>query len=168
MSVVTITAQRRQPYTYNPLFCGAGLNCAPPLPPPEICGWGAFGYTGFEGKLIGPVKGEVLAFVSYDSQLGGSHGGILAGKLGPWSGGFEFIRTWSDWKETKAPVVFLNGVSQLPVPTGPLKMTSKDYGGVLELEDGQLQVGGYAGGTFAGRAGGLGFYLSLALLSGCH
>jgi len=132
---------------------------------PDLCGWGLFDYLGVEGK-IGPLKGEMLALVTYDSQIGGSHGALIAGKAGSFSGGYEWTRTWNDWQETRTPIGFLNGSIDIGPKTGPLKGRSMDFGLLLQRENGQLNFGWYGGGSFGGRAGGGGSYFSLSW-TGC-
>jgi len=42
---------------------------------PSVCGGGGFGYGGAGGH-VGPIHGELLGLVEYDSRLGGAHGGL--------------------------------------------------------------------------------------------
>jgi len=126
-------------------------------------GGGAFTYFGM-GFHRGSLKGELLGVISYDSQTGGQHGGVLAGGVGNVTGGIEAMRTWSDWKETISPIAFENGATAIaPRRLGPMTINESNYGGILEFENGELQIGGYLGGAnSSGRAAGIGGYLSLA------
>jgi len=117
----------------------------------------------------GPFALELLGVISYDSQTGGQHGGVLAGGAGNYTAGIEAMRTWNDWKETISPIAFANGAKAIaPKRLGPMNINESNYGGVLELENGELQIGGYlGGGNSSGRAAGIGGYLSVTLKSPC-
>jgi hypothetical protein len=107
--------------------------------------------------------------ISYDSEAGGQHGGVLAGGAGDFTGGIEALRTWSNWQETISPIGFANGSTAIaPKSLGPITMENANYGGLLEYENGQLQVGGFVGGASnSGRAAGIGGYISLSLTGSC-
>ena len=142
----------------------SGRDCDPPMAPIYLCHGGAFAYAGASFD-IGVAKAEVLAVVNYDSSKGGSHGGLVAGGVGPLTGGFESMRNWNDWTEEKSPIGFLNGhAGGQPLKFGPLSLT-KDYGGLAEVDDGMLNLGGYFGlsSKKSLRTGGVGGYLSLSL-----
>ncbi len=89
----------------------------------------------------------------------------MAGGIGPYTGSFEAMRTWSNWHETITPIGFINGHADVvPTRIGPFTMTSKDYGGLAEIDPktGVLSVGGYLGMSGkTGRAGGAGGYISV-------
>jgi hypothetical protein len=138
------------------------------LPSLSVVGGGAFGYFGM-GFHPGPFALELLGVISYDSQTGGQHGGVLAGGAGNYTAGIEAMRTWNDWKETISPIAFANGAKAIaPKRLGPMNINESNYGGVLELENGELQIGGYlGGGNSSGRAAGIGGYLSVTLKSPC-
>ncbi len=136
---------------------------------PSVCAGGGFAYAGTEFD-IGVAKGESLAVIAYDSKEGGSHGGILAGGIGHYTGGIESVRTWSDWQEHTSPIGFVGGASSLtPTSVGPLKVNEANYGGLFQYQNGQLSVGGYLGGANkeTGRGAGGGGYITLSW-SGCH
>lgn len=135
---------------------------------PSVCSGGGFAYGGGEVEK-GPVKAELIGVVAYDSKGGGQHGGIVAGGIGPFTGGIESTRTWSDWQEHTSNIGFVNGASAItPRKLGPMEITKSNYGGLVQFNNGQLTVGGYAGlETRGGRAFGTGGYLTLSW-SGCH
>jgi len=90
---------------------------------------------------------ELLGVISYDSQVGGQHGGLVAGGIGKYTGGVEAMRSWNDWSETISPIAFANGANTIaPKQLGPITIGESNYGGILELENGELQIGGYLGG----------------------
>lgn len=124
----------------------------------------AFFYAG-AGFNLGPVKGELLSLVSYDSSTGGQHGSLFAAGFGRYTGGFEVMRTWSPWHETWHPIGFANGHADfLPTTLGPLTVKSGDFGGLAEFDDdnGVLSVGGYFGiTTKSSRAFGAGGYVNM-------
>jgi hypothetical protein len=134
----------------------------------SVAGGGAFIYFGL-GAHPGPFAAELLGVISYDSQTGGQHGGVLAGGVGNYTAGIEALRTWNNWQETISPIGFSNGVAAIvPKSIGPVTVTEANYGGLLELDNGELQIGGYLGGAnSAGRAAGIGGYLSLTATSTC-
>jgi hypothetical protein len=134
----------------------------------SVVGGGAFTYFGL-GFHLDSLAAEILGVISYDSQTGGQHGGVLAGGVGKYTGGIEAMRTWNDWTETVSPIGFANGVKAIaPRRFGPMTINESNYGGVFEFENGQLQIGGYLGGaSSSGRAAGIGGYLSLASTSTC-
>ena len=136
---------------------------------PEICGGGGFGYGGIGGHA-GPVHGEILGLVEYDSRLGGAHGGIIGAGFGHFTGGVESMRTWRDWKAHTGPIG-LGGV-EIPGATGAfgkqINTQSRDIGGLAQYEKGNVSVGFYAGTTLgSGRAYGGGAYLTFSW-TGCH
>ncbi len=135
---------------------------------PSVCSGGGFAYGGGEVEA-GPVKAELIGVVAYDSKEGGQHGGIVAGGLGPFTGGIESTRTWSDWQEHTTNIGFVNGASAItPRKLGPMEITKSNYGGLFQFNNGQLTVGGYVGlETKGARAFGTGGYLTLSW-SGCH
>jgi RHS repeat-associated protein len=126
---------------------------------PKVCGGGGFGYAGI-GADFKYVKGEMLAVIAYDSEVGGQHGALVAGGIGKLTGGREWIRTWNGWKETSTPVGFVDGKTVAPQTMGGMNMEG-NYGGVFEHENGEWQIGGYLGASKSGRAGGVGGYVSL-------
>jgi hypothetical protein len=134
----------------------------------SIGGGGGFIYFGV-GAHPSPFAAELLGVISFDSQTGGQHGGIIAGGMGKYTGGFAAMRSWNDWSETTSPVVFGNGATAIaPKRIGPMTINEANYGGVLEYENGELQIGGYLGAaSSSGRAAGVGGYLSLAATRTC-
>ncbi len=136
---------------------------------PSVCGGGGFGYGGAGGHA-GPVHGEILGLVEYDSRLGGAHGGLVGAGAGHFTWGVESMRTWSDWQAHTTPIG-LGGV-EIPGATGAfgkqINTQSRDVGGLAQYENGNLSLGFYAGTTFgSGRAVGGGAYITLSW-SGCH
>lgn len=79
------------------------------------------------------------------------------------------MRSWNDWSETISPIAFANGANTIaPKQLGPITIGESNYGGILELENGELQIGGYLGGAgSSGRAAGVGGYLSVTATSSC-
>lgn len=144
---------------------GAAKPCDPSF---SLAGGGAFLYFGM-GFHPGPLAAELLGVISYDSQIGGQHGGLIAGGFGKYTGGVEAMRSWNDWSETVSPIGFANGATAItPTKLGPMTIGESNYGGILELENGELQIGGYLGGAgSSGRAGGIGGYLSITASSSC-
>ena len=129
----------------------------------RLCIWGADIHAG-------PVAFELLGVVSYDSSAGGQHGGLIAGRAGPVTGGVEATRTWSNWQQTISPIGFVNGSSAIaPTNLGPLKVSSADYGGLASYDanSDSAEIGGYLGGSSGGRAGGAGAYVSVGLSGTC-
>ena len=149
---------------------GAKQPCDPSF---SVAGGGGFLYFGGSFHR-GSVTAELLGVISYDSQVGGQHGGLVAGGVGKYTGGFEAMRSWNDWSETVSPIGFANGAQAIaPKQLGPLSINDANYGGILELENGELQIGGYLGGAnnvagsdFA-RVAGIGGYLSVTAKSSC-
>jgi RHS repeat-associated protein len=154
---------------HMPKFCvrNACVNILPPII--TFCGGGGFVYGGVGGDVGGNVEGELIGLISYDSVTGGEHGGLIAGGIGPYTGGFEAMRTWSNWQETITPIAFANGSTAItPKNLGPLKISEADYGGFLQYDNGQLQIGGYVGGASkSGRAAGIGGYVSVSTTGSC-
>ena len=146
-----------------------------PAPPhqwiPSFCGGGGFGYAGIgaEWKKLG-AQGEGLALVQYDSTLGGAHGGLLAGGFDipyfrHFAGGFESMRTWSDWEAHTSPIVL--GGKEIPGATTffgrGINTKSRDIGGLAQYEDGGLSLGFYTGITLgSGRTFGGGGYFTVS------
>ncbi len=149
---------------------GAVQPCDPSF---SVVGGGAVLYFGGSFHR-GSVTAELLGVISYDSQVGGPHGGLIAGGVGKYTGGFEAMRSWNDWSETVSPISFANGSQAIaPKQLGPMSINDANYGGLLELENGELQIGGYlvgannvAGSDFA-RVAGIGRYLSVTAKSSC-
>jgi RHS repeat-associated protein len=140
---------------------------------PSLCGGGGFGYGGVGGHA-GPVHGEILGLVEYDSRLGGAHGGLVGGGLDipllrNFTAGVESMRTWSDWQTHTTPIA-LGGID-LPGASsffgGTLNVQSRDIGGLAQYDNGNLSLGFYAGTTLgSGRALGGGGYVTLSW-NGC-
>ena len=107
---------------------------------------------------------ESIAILEYDSQEGGSHGGVVGAELGPTVVGKEYMRSWSDWSEHSGWI----GIGGREFSAAGKKFGSSikpgtfDGGGFGNWMDGQLSVGFYLG---AG-AGGAGGYVSVSW-SGC-
>jgi RHS repeat-associated protein len=125
---------------------------------------GGFGYAGVGGGA-GPVHGEALALVQYDSEEGGSHGGLMGAGVGHYTFGFEAMRTWKDWQEHISPIA-LGGI-EIPGVTRAfgrqLNTHSRDIGGLAQLENGHLSLGIYGGITLPSyRTFGGGGYFTLS------
>jgi RHS repeat-associated protein len=168
------------PLTYSPFYMGNALELWPevdPGPPsfmqslaklgdliksliPHVCGGGGYGYAGREVDLFGEVKGEAAAVVGWDSQEGGAHGVVLEAGVGHYAGGYEFSRTWRDWKEHQGPIGFVGGDIQ---GIGGVKFdkTTGTGGGLFQYSNGQLTLGFYTGFERATYVGGGGGYVSL-------
>jgi hypothetical protein len=136
---------------------------------PSVCGRGGFGYAGFGGGFKG-AHVEILALVQYDSESGGSHGGLIGGGAEKFTFGGEFMRTWSDWEEHRAPIAL--GGPSFPGASRffgkSVNVQSRDVGGIATYEDGKLNLGLYGGATFGSkRMGGAGGYVSLSW-NGCN
>jgi RHS repeat-associated protein len=134
---------------------------------PSVCGGGGFGYGGIGWE--GPVHGEALALVEYDSRLGGAHGGLLGAGVGYFTAAYESLRTWSDWQEHNSPI----GLGGIPIPGATnifgttIGTKSRDIGGLAQYENGTLSLGLYGGLTFGSdRAFGGGGYFTISW-SGC-
>src|SRR5262249_51828039 len=106
---------------------------------PTVCGGGAFGYGGVGGHA-GPVHGEILGLVEYDSRLGGAHGGLVGAGAKQVTGGIESMRTWNDWQAHTSPIV-LGGIEikgATNVFGKQINTESRDIGGLAQYEDGNL------------------------------
>jgi RHS repeat-associated protein len=135
----------------------------------QLCGGGGFTYAGI-GAHAGPVHGETLLLVEYDSRYGGAHGGLVGGGVSHFSGGVESMRTWSDWKPHTTPI----GLGGIEIPGGtttfgqPISTQTRDIGGLAQFENGDLSLGLYAGATLgSGRSFGGGAYVTISS-NGCH
>lgn len=100
----------------------------------------------------------------YDSKTGGQHGGILVGGVGPFAGGIESTRTWSDWQVHTSNIGFVSGERSItPRKLGPIEVTKSNYGGLVQFNNWQLTLGGYVGAETKGaRAFGGGGYLTVS------
>jgi hypothetical protein len=87
--------------------------------------------------------------IQYDTENGGSHGGIVAGGTSSVSYGFESMRTWSDWQAHTGPIA-IGGRTSLRGHTGL----------VMQPDNGNLTVGAFLGrGT--DLPGGLGGFVTI-------
>jgi len=140
---------------------------------PHLCSGGGFGYGGI-GAKAGPVHGEALALVEYDTRLGGAHGTLWAGGLDVpyvrhFTGGVEVMRTWRDREVHTAPIGL--GGKEIPGASSffgkGIDIAHKDIVGLAQYENGNLSAGVYGGITMgSGRAFGGGGYLTLSW-AGC-
>ena len=96
-------------------------------------------------------KVELLGLLQWDSQDGGSHGGLVAAGRGPAMVGVESMRNWRDWA-THYGYVGLAGLKGASRWFGKAvgRPGSVEVGGVVATEDGTTSVGAYAGGDVIG------------------
>lgn len=145
------------------LFLGV---CLPSLKKfiPSVCSKGGFGYFGREFEIGKYGSAEAVAVVGWDSKEGGAHGVVIAGGIGPLSGGYEFSRTWSDWKEHRTPIVFVGGDKHIHGIGGKKFDGQGQYGALGQYDpvNHMLTLGGYGGGAKDTFAGGLGGYVVLS------
>lgn len=130
----------------------------------KLSGGGAFGYAGV-GGAAGPVHGEGLALVQYDSEEGGSHGALVGAGAGKYTLGVESMRTWSNWQEHTSPIA-LGGI-EMPGSSSffgkKLNTHTRDIGGLVQYEHGHLSLGVYGGVTMGShRTVGGGFYFTFS------
>jgi hypothetical protein len=131
---------------------------------PSVCGGGGFGYAGVSA-FIGPLHGEALDLVEYDSTFGGAHGALLGAGAGHYTFGVELMRTWRDWKEHISPIglggIEIRGASSRFGKN--ISTQSRDFGGLAQYENGKLSLGTYVGFTLgSGRSFGGGGYVTLS------
>jgi hypothetical protein len=133
----------------------------PPIPSPTVCGGGGFFY--FSPTInIGVAHVDLLALVEYDSQQGGAHGGLVGGGVGPYTVGFESMRSWRDWQSTTTPIGLGGSEFENNTPIGPIRPGTIDLGGFAQPAGNKLSIGAYGGAGAAGAGG----YLTLGL-GGC-
>jgi RHS repeat-associated protein len=129
---------------------------APLTPSVKGCGAGVFGYAGVYTPRTVPLGGELIAVVQYDSEEGGSHGGIYGLDLGnQLVAGVEAMRTWSDWQEHLTPIGIQNFELSSSRTFGKhIEPGSVDAGVLLTTDGpGRVSIGGYAGfGVLGGGA----------------
>ncbi len=94
---------------------------------PSVCGGGGFGYGGAGGHA-GPVHGEILGLVEYDSRLGGAHAQGTTISYGYDTAGRPTSVT-SNWVDSQHPATLaLVNSSYGYYPTGQLRVMTLGNG----------------------------------------
>ena len=122
--------------------------------PKKPCGGGFFVWFGGDYKLPLGLKLESLALVQWDSQDGGSHGGLVGVGVGAAVAALEAVRSWADG------AVHYGGLL-LREAKGASRAFGKavgrpgeiDLGWLVGREDGHTSVGGYIGLGVVGAGG---------------
>ena len=135
----------------------------PPIPNPTVCGGGGFFYIGPPTLKFGFAQADLLALVEYDSEQGGSYGGLAGVGVGPYMVGVESMRSLRDWQSTTTPIGLSGPEFENKTPIGPIRPGKIAVGGFVQPAGNKLGIGAYGG---AGVVGG-GGYLTLGF-GGCQ
>jgi hypothetical protein len=81
---------------------------------------------------------------------------------GPYTVGFESMRSWRDWQSTTTPIGLGGSEFENNTPIGPIRPGTINLGGFAQPAGNKLSIGAYGGAGAVGAGG----YLTLGL-GGC-